>query len=223
MKKNVFITGTSRGIGNAIKNTFETKNWTCNSHDSKILDLKDLNKVSNFCTDYFYLNNPSSLILNASINENRSFENLNLDNLEMHFKINLFSSISIIQAALPYFKKQNFGRIVLIGSIWSTKSRAGKSAYSMTKSSLIGLKNTLSIEFSEYNILTNIVSPGFINTEMTERNLNPDLKNSFKEKLPLKRFGEVNEISNIVYFLGSEENSYITGEEIKVDGGYSIV
>ena len=117
---------------------------------------------------------------------------------------------------------ENFGRIVLIGSLWSKYVRNEKLFYSISKSALVSLGRSASIELGEFNILVNTVSPGFVNTEMTSQNLSDTQINSFTKQIPLGRFAESHEIPPLIYFLGSEDNSYITGQNILIDGGWSI-
>ena len=119
-------------------------------------------------------------------------------------------------------KQSNFGRIVLIGSLWSKYVRSEKLFYSISKSALVSLGQSASIELGEFNILVNTVSPGFVNTEMTSQNLNDAQINIFTKQIPMGRFAESKEISPLVYFLGSEDNSYITGQNILIDGGWSV-
>ena len=119
-------------------------------------------------------------------------------------------------------KDSNFGRIVLIGSLWSKYVRNEKLFYSISKYALVSLGQSASIELGEFNILVNTVSPGFVNTEMTSKNLSQEQINNFKNQIPIGRFADSHEVSPLVYFLGSEDNTYITGQNILIDGGWSI-
>lgn len=222
MMKNVYITGSSRGIGKSIKEKFDSNNWNTNDHDSKILDLENSDDVVSFYKDEFSKNPPNSLILNASDNKNILFDQLNQESIDSTIKINLTSTIYIIQNALENMIHNKFGRIVLIGSIWSKNTRPSKSIYSITKSSLAGLCSTLTIEYAQYNILTNILSPGFVETEMTANNLSEKDKEEFIKRIPQKRFAKPSEIADLAYFMGSDQNTYITGQEIFVDGGFRV-
>ena len=222
MKKNVHITGSSRVIGKAIKNIYLANEYNVIEHSKKILDLSKPELVSNFYETLFEASPPEILILNASINENRKFENVTSENIMESLNISLLSNMMIIQKGIKHMLKNKFGRIVLIGSIWSSKTRPLKTVYSINKSSLKGICNSLSVEYAKENILTNIVSPGFVNTEMTKKNITSNQEKEFIKRIPLQRFAEPEEISEMVYFLGSENNTYITGQEIFVDGGFNI-
>ena len=142
--------------------------------------------------------------------------------MEKIINVNLLSNISLIQNCSLDMKDSNFGRIVLIGSLWSKYVRNEKLFYSISKSALVSLGRSASIELGEFNILVNTVSPGFVNTEMTSQNLSDSQINSFTKQIPMGRFAESHEIPPLIYFLGSENNSYITGQNIFIDGGWSI-
>jgi len=120
-------------------------------------------------------------------------------------------------------KKANYGRIVNIASIWSIKSRPGRTAYTITKSGIVGLTKTSSIELAPYNILVNAVSPGFTMTELTMRTLPEKEFNELKSIVPAQRFAEPSEIAKTVLFLVSDLNTYLTGQNIAIDGGFSNV
>ena len=120
-------------------------------------------------------------------------------------------------------KKNNFGRIVNIASIWSKITKSGRTVYSMSKSALVGMTRTLAVESAAHNVLVNCVSPGFTMTELTRSTLSDEEIQQLSNQVPMKRFANPGEISKVVMFLCSDMNSYITGENIVVDGGYTNV
>jgi 3-oxoacyl-[acyl-carrier protein] reductase len=135
-------------------------------------------------------------------------------------QVNLKAPLRLIQA----FSKRmgNRGRIVNIGSIWAVISKKGRLTYSASKSALLGATRTLAIELSQKGILVNAVCPGFTDTELTRKNLTSKEIKEIEGFIPVGRLAKTNEIAEVVYFIGSLLNSYITGQTIIVDGGYSI-
>ena len=111
--------------------------------------------------------------------------------------------------------------IVNIASIWAIVSKSGRCVYSATKNGIHGVTNTLAVELAEYNILVNTVCPGFTLTEMTKKNNTEAEVAAISSDIPMKRMAEPREIAEVVYFLGSDKNTYLTGQKIAVDGGYT--
>jgi 3-oxoacyl-[acyl-carrier protein] reductase len=221
-KYNVLVTGSNRGIGKSISNYYKIKGKNVIESDSKNLDLNNFEKLEENFKNITKKNQIDILICSAGINENKSLNNFDLQSGSNLLNINLISNIKLIQLVSKNMKKNNFGRIVLIGSLWSEFIRKDKLFYGISKSGLISLGKSAALELSNNNILVNIVSPGFVNTEMTKKNLNKKQIESFKSQIPLGRFADPNEIASIVYYLGSEDNTYVTGQNIFADGGWNI-
>jgi len=120
-------------------------------------------------------------------------------------------------------KEQGFGRIVNIASVWSEISKANRSLYTTSKTGLIGFTRAVAAEYASSNILINSVSPGFTNTELTEQSLSSDEIIQLSKQIPAERFAEPFEIAKVVLFLCSDLNTYITGQNIVIDGGFTIV
>ena len=116
--------------------------------------------------------------------------------------------------------KNKKGRIINIASIASERVREGRSAYSSSKFGLIGFTKTIAVELAKHNILVNAVSPGFINTEMTRTMLNEYEIKKLSNQVPMKRLGTTKDISNSIIFLCSDLNTFITGHNLIVDGGW---
>ena len=117
--------------------------------------------------------------------------------------------------------KRKFGRIINISSIFGVVSKSGRSLYSTTKFGLIGLTKSSALDLAKYNILVNSVSPGVIKTKLTKSILSSKQLSKIRQDIPLKKLGDVSDVSNLVCFLCSELNNYITGQNFIVDGGYT--
>jgi 3-oxoacyl-[acyl-carrier protein] reductase len=206
----ILITGGSRGIGSDICEIFK-------KHGHEVIaptrEELDLSQPFSFIPDKIDI-----LINNAGINLIDSiFEG---ENYEEMMTVNYFSPLRLFKLCLPHMKKQNYGRVVNIGSVWVDYAKPGRSSYSASKNALHSLTKAITAEYGSYNILANTVSPGFFITDMTfQNNTEEDLKN-LRSKIPLGRLGYTNEVADLVYYL-SVSNSYISGQNVVIDGGYS--
>ena len=221
-KYTVLITGASRGIGKSIAQYYTDKGHNVLTPTRQDIDLEKIDQIEYNLKKFKEEKKIDILICCAGINENKNIENYDYLSGQKILNVNLLSNVSLIKTCSIDMKQSNFGRIVLIGSLWSKYVRNEKLFYSISKSALVSLGQSASIELGEFNILVNTVSPGFVNTEMTSQNLNNEQINSFTRQIPKGRFTESHEIPPLVYFLGSEDNSYITGQNIFIDGGWSI-
>jgi len=221
-KLKVLITGSSRGIGNSISNIYKENDYEVFNANSSNLDLSNLDLIEE---NYLKITEGQSidcLICCAGINENKSLKDFNYKSGKKIIDINLLSNIELIKLASRSMKENKYGRIVLIGSLWSEFVREEKLFYAISKSGIVSLGKSAALELGKNNILVNTVSPGFVKTAMTDRNLSKAQINDFEKKIPLKRFATPEEIAKIVYFLGSSDNTYLTGQNILVDGGWSV-
>jgi len=134
--------------------------------------------------------------------------------------VNLDAPFLVTRAVSKIMKANSYGRIVNISSIFGVISKAKRSLYSMSKFGLRGLTVSSAIDLAPYNILVNSVSPGFVMTELTKRILDPVEMARLAEQVPLGRFAQPEEISRSVLFLASELNTYITGQNLIIDGGF---
>ena len=138
------------------------------------------------------------------------------------FMTNLISPLRLIRGFVSQMKRHKFGRIVNIGSVWAVVSKPGRAVYSASKNGLHGITNTLALELASYNILVNTVCPGFVLTELTEKNNTPEQIEQLCKDIPIGRLAKPEEIAETVFFLGSEQNTYLTGQKIVIDGGFSV-
>ncbi|VFP81136.1 3-oxoacyl-[acyl-carrier-protein] reductase FabG [Buchnera aphidicola (Cinara kochiana kochiana)] len=135
--------------------------------------------------------------------------------------INLSTIFHITKIIIPPMMKQKYGRIIVISSVIACIGQKGQTNYAASKSGLIGFSKSLALEVASQGITVNLVSPGYIITDMTKKILSLQ-KNKIIKKIPMKRCGTPQDIAYVVSFLSSERSSYITGQNIHVNGGMYI-
>lgn len=213
----ILLTGGSRGIGEAIKNAFNSPEYNIISPSRQELDLSNIEHVKEYIK---ILPDIDIIINNAGINNLENIESENYNDIIKTFNVNYLSPFFICKHFLPKMKSKNYGRIINIGSIWIDFSKEKRGSYSASKNALHSLTKSIVAEYSQYNIICNTISPGYILTDLTiKNNSKKDLKNITKQ-IPQNRLGNVNEVAELVYFL-TVKNTYINGQNIRIDGGYS--
>ena len=172
-KKLALITGATGGIGGAVSKRFEEAGYDVLKPSSKELNLSDESSIQQWCVNNSNLR-PSTIVLCAGINLPESFENQTDSEFRMINQVNLFANIYILRNFAPSMSPDNTPRIVFISSLYASKSRKGRSAYSVSKAGLDALMRSLALEFAEKRILVNSVAPGFVETELTYANNDPN-------------------------------------------------
>ena len=158
------------------------------------------------------------LVNNAGITDDNLLVRMTEEQWISVIDTNLTSVFRVTKSSIKGMMKARQGRIVNIGSIVGITGNSGQSNYSASKSGLLGFTKSLARELSSRNINVNLISPGFINTDMTKA-LSSDQIENLSKNIPLGRIAESSEVSSVVSFLLSEDSSYITGENINVNGG----
>ena len=233
--RTVIVTGGEGGIGQSISEKFikfganviiTTRNKNKLNTKSKknnfvYLDFNDENSVNDFLYNIKKFKKIDILINNAGINKLSSIDKIEKNFLEEIYKVNLRGPILLTNQISKKMIKRKFGRIINISSIFGVVSKSGRSLYSTTKFGLIGLTKSSALDLAKYNILVNSVSPGVIKTKLTKSILSSKQLSKIRQDIPLKKLGDVSDVSNLVCFLCSELNNYITGQNFIVDGGYT--
>lgn len=218
MEQIALITGSSRGIGSAIARKFKSNGFNLLTPSRNELNLNDNLSIEAYCKK---IEVDIDVIINcAGVNTIATLNELDDAALNSMIQINLLAPLKIIQCLNDKMGKNCLGHIVNISSIWSFISKEGRCGYSAAKAGINGMTRTLALEFAPKNILINSVAPGYVNTELTKQNNTPEDLANIASLIPLQRLAEPEEIANLVYFLSSDMNTYITGQTIIIDGGY---
>ncbi len=217
-KKTVLITGASRGIGKSIHDVLSgTGQYTILAPTRQEMCLDKPESIERYLQKVPGID---ILINNAGINILEAVDEIDDNSLHQMISVNLEAPLRLIRKIVPHMKSRMLGRIVNISSIWGIQSKELRTLYSMTKFGLNGITKALSRELGGYNILVNSVCPGYVNTELTQKNVPPHEQEIIKKTIPLARFAEPEEIAKFIKFLISDENSYITGQVLVIDGGF---
>ncbi|MFN8398707.1 MAG: SDR family oxidoreductase [Anaerolineales bacterium] len=217
--KKVLITGGARGIGKAIAEKYAESGFEVHAPTRQEMDLSDENSVQDFISRHRQITF-DVLVNNAGENIIGGLQKLSLADWKRMQATNITAPFLLTQFVAGQMMLQNWGRIVNISSAYSTIARTERGGYSATKAAINSLTRTAALEFAENNILVNAVAPGFLETDLTRKNNPPQQIENLRSQVPMKRLGEPCEVAELVYFLGSSSNTYITGQVIFIDGGF---
>ncbi len=239
--KTIIITGASRGIGKGIA-TILAQNGAdiAFTYSQSVVSANNLVKeITSFgvkCKAYksnaANFNESQSLIEqilkdfesfdvlinNAGITKDNLLMRMTEEDFDKVVEVNLKSVFNMVKATQRVFLKKKSGSIINISSIVGVKGNAGQSNYSASKAGIIGFSKSIALELGSRNIRSNVVAPGFIETEMTSE-LSQEIVEKWIQGIPLKRAGKPEDVANLCLFLSSDLSSFITGQVINVDGG----
>ena len=238
--KNVLITGATGGIGNALVKKFYDAGYNIcasgtNSEKLNALskyypdrltfvqcNLSEKNQIQNLVDQAEEkLGRIDILINNAGITRDNLFIRMKEAEWEEVINLNLNSNFILTKLIIKSMIKSRWGRIINISSDAAKIGNPGQSNYVASKSAIEGLTRTLANEVASRGITVNSVAPGFVNTEIL-KSVNKSRLDDMIQKVPMGRIGEANEIAEVVFFLSSEESSYITGQVLHVNGGLTM-
>ena len=239
--KNAIITGASRGIGKGIAEVFakhganvaftysssaEAANQLekelqelgvkAKGYKSDAADFKQAEELAkNVLEDFGSID---ILVNNAGITKDNLLMRMSEEDFDKVIEVNLKSIFNMTKAVQRTMLKQRQGSIINMSSVVGVKGNAGQANYAASKAGMIGFSKSMALELGSRNIRTNVIAPGFIETEMTGK-LDEKVVEGWREAIPLKRGGTPEDIANTCVFLASDLSAYITGQVINVDGG----
>jgi 3-oxoacyl-(acyl-carrier-protein) reductase len=230
--KVALVTGGNRGIGLAIARSLKSDGFTVivghrnggaiEDFPGVVLDVSDSSSVDQAVAQIEQrYGSIEVLVANAGITKDGLSMRMSDSDFETVVNTNLTGAFRAARAASMGMLKRRYGRLIFIGSVVGMLGSAGQVNYSSTKSGLIGMARSFARELGSRGITSNVVAPGFVETEMTEV-LSDDRKSKILEGIPLQRFSTPEEIAQVVSFLASSKASYITGAVIPVDGGLGM-
>jgi 3-oxoacyl-[acyl-carrier protein] reductase len=217
--RRILVLGGRGDIGSAIAQAFAERGDDVVATGRAELELSRPDSINSF----FSRSEPrfDVVVHSAGLNNPKPFTSLTAEEIELSLQVNLHGFLRVLKHADPHLR-QHGGHILVISSLYGFLARRGRLPYVVSKHALMGAVKTLAIELAPHRILVNALSPGFVMTKMTTKNNSPETIARLQSGIPVGRLATPREIAEIGYFLCSRGNTYITGQDIVVDGGYSI-
>ncbi len=234
-QKIALVTGGTGGIGFAVVNRLVTEGYwvyfTYSSNQSKAFEME---KTVNNCTGIKYsVGDDASAVVNMVIEErgridvlvnnlgitnDKLFARMKREDFDQVLEVNVGSMFDFTKAVIRPMSKKKYGRIVNISSIVGVTGNIGQANYAASKAAMVGFTKSIAQEYARKGITSNVISPGFIETEMTAK-LDDQIKEDVLNRIAMNRMAKPSEVASVISFLASEDSSYITGQNIIVDGG----
>lgn len=218
--RTVLITGGARGIGSAIAGALAARGCNVVAPTRAELDLSSPESVAAYVARRSDLS-VDILINNAGINVLRSLTEIDAATWQSMLQTNLTSALSLIQGYAPGMAGRGWGRVLNVSTIFSLVTKERRAAYSMTKAALNALTRSAAVEFGPAGVLVNSLAPGYVDTALTRQNNSPEAIAAITATIPLRRLAQAEELAQAAAFLVSEENTYLTGQTLVVDGGFT--
>ena len=239
--KTAIITGASRGIGKGIAQvfaqqganvafTYSSSVEAANALEKELNELgikakgyksnaADFNEAQQLADDVVKeFGSIDILVNNAGITKDNLLMRITEEDFDSVIEVNLKSVFNMTKAVQRTMLKQRKGSIINMSSVVGVKGNAGQTNYAASKAGIIGFSKSVALELGSRNIRSNVIAPGFIETEMTAK-LDEEVVNGWRAGIPLKRGGTPEDVANVCVFLASDLSAYVTGQTINVDGG----
>ena len=218
-QRTALVTGAARGIGAAIADALRVQDVHVLDAGRADLDLSDSASIASWLGRHG--GGVDVLVNNAGINVLNDIEAVTPEDWAAMVQVDLTAPLQLIQGVSPGMRARGWGRIVNISSIFGVVTRERRGAYSAVKAGLNGLTRTAAVELAPHGVLVNSVCPGYVATDLTRQNNSPADIEKIEATIPLGRLAAPDEIARLVAWLCSEANTYLTGQTILVDGGFT--
>lgn len=219
--RRAFLTGGSRGLGKAFREELERHGVEVICPARNELDLSNVESVQAFLARSKSLSF-DILINNAGINFPAPVDDLSLDNWQATVQVNLNAPFLLSQHFSKAMRERGWGRILNVSSVFSLVTRDARAVYSASKSALNGFTRTCAVEWGKQGVLVNAICPGFVNTDLTRQNNSEADLERIRGMIPMGRLAEPGEIAKAAVYLCSDMNTYMTGQCVVVDGGFTL-
>ena len=228
------VTGGTRGIGRAVAERLRdggaqvlvtgtrAEGPVPKGCDYRVADFADEAATQAFAA-VVRRRRPQILVNNAGITNPQPFGDVEAQEFLRVHRINLVAPLVLSRAALPGMRAARWGRIVNVGSIWGVISKAHRATYSASKFGLAGVTAALAAEVAADGILANCVAPGFVETDLMASFATEEERAALAAQVPMKRLAQPDEVAAFIAWLCSPENTYISGQQLVIDGGYTMV
>ncbi|MDG1397795.1 MAG: 3-oxoacyl-[acyl-carrier-protein] reductase [Polaribacter sp.] len=239
--KSAIITGATRGIGrgialefakqganvaftysssveaaNALEEELKTYGISAKGYQSNAADFEAAQQLAKDVQKEFGA--IDILVNNAGITKDNLLMRISETDFDKVIEVNLKSVFNLTKAVIRPMMKQRKGSIINMSSVVGLKGNAGQTNYAASKAGIVGFSKSVALELGSRNVRSNVIAPGFIETEMTEK-LDEKVVQGWRDSIPLKRGGKPKDIANACVFLASDMSAYITGQTLSVDGG----
>jgi len=221
-RRTAFITGGSRGIGAAIADALQARGFQTITPTRAELDLASPASIEGYLAAHPSLA-VDVLVNNAGINVLARVGDIEASTWQEMLQINHGAALRLIQAFAPGMEARGWGRILNVSTIFSLVTKERRAAYSMSKAALNALTRSAAVEYGPRGILVNALCPGYVETALTRQNNSPADLAAIEAAIPMRRLAQPVELAQVAAFLCSDDCTYLTGQMVVVDGGFTCL